>query len=114
LMEYFELNQAIHQRLVDAAGNRALSRIYAAECARIRRYRFAGNRRHERWDRAVAEHDQILGFLGCLVLFPGMHPGTLIADVGHFKEIAVQPAGFQGFHEHLLVGFGTARGHDHA
>ena len=60
LMEYFELNQAIHQRIVDAAGNRVLSRIYAAECARIRRYRYAGNRRHERWELAFAEHEQIL------------------------------------------------------
>ena len=63
LMEYFELNQAIHQRLIDGAGNRVLSRIYAAECARIRRYRYAGNRRHERWERALAEHQQILGAL---------------------------------------------------
>lgn len=63
LMKYFELNQAIHQRIVDAAGNGVLSRIYAAECARIRRYRFAGNHRHERWDRAVAEHEQILNAL---------------------------------------------------
>ena len=63
LMTYFELNQAIHQRIVDAAGNRVLSRIYAAECARIRRYRYAGNRRHERWERALAEHQQILGAL---------------------------------------------------
>ncbi|MBS1227067.1 MAG: GntR family transcriptional regulator [Proteobacteria bacterium] len=63
LMEYFELNQAIHQHIVDAAGNRVLSRVYAAECARIRRYRYAGNRRHERWDRALAEHQQILGAL---------------------------------------------------
>ena len=63
LMEYFELNQAIHQCVVDAAGNRVLSRIYAAECARIRRYRYAGNRRHERWDSALVEHEQILGAL---------------------------------------------------
>jgi len=63
LMEYFELNQAIHQHIVDAAGNRVLSRVYAAECARIRRYRYAGNRRHERWDRALAEHQQILTIL---------------------------------------------------
>ena len=63
LMEYFELNQAIHQRIVDAAGNRVLSRIYAAECARIRRYRYVGNRRHERWERALAEHQQLLGAL---------------------------------------------------
>jgi DNA-binding GntR family transcriptional regulator len=63
LMAYFELNQAIHQCIVDAAQNPSLSRIYAAESARIRRYRYAGNRRHERWDRAVAEHDQILDTL---------------------------------------------------
>ena len=63
LMAYFELNQTIHQRIVDAAGNRVLSRIYDAECARIRRYRYAGNRRHARWERAVAEHQQILGAL---------------------------------------------------
>lgn len=60
LMAYFELNQAIHQRIVEAAGNRVLARVYATECARVRRYRYAGNRRHERWDRAIAEHDRIL------------------------------------------------------
>lgn len=60
LMDYFHLNQAIHQCIVDAARNPVLSRIYAAECARIRRYRYAGNREHERWDRAVAEHELIL------------------------------------------------------
>jgi len=63
LMEYFEINQEIHQRIVNAAGNRALSRIYAAESARIRRYRYVGNRRHERWDQAIAEHEQILNML---------------------------------------------------
>ncbi len=60
LMDYFEVNQRIHQEIVDAAGNRELSRIYAAECACIKRYRYAGNREHERWGRAVAEHDQII------------------------------------------------------
>lgn len=60
LMDYFEINQAIHQKIVDAAGNRELSRIYAQECARIKRYRYAGNRRHERWERAIAEHDQMM------------------------------------------------------
>ena len=63
LMRYFEINQAIHQCIVDAAGNRALSRIYAAECARVRRYRYAGNRRPERWERAVAEHEQIINVI---------------------------------------------------
>ncbi|WP_198968896.1 GntR family transcriptional regulator [Xylophilus sp. ASV27] len=60
LMEYFRCNQAIHQAIVDAAGNPVLSRIYAAESARIRRYRYAGNRQTERWQRAVHEHAAIL------------------------------------------------------
>ena len=63
LLAYFQFNQAIHQRIVEASRNRVLSRIYAAECARIRRYRYAGNNRHERWDRAMAEHDLILNIL---------------------------------------------------
>ncbi len=63
LMTYFEINQAIHQRIVDAAGNGVLARIYANECARIRRYRYAGNRHHERWERAVAEHEQIVSVI---------------------------------------------------
>ena len=63
LMEYFELNQQVHQRIIDAADNSVLSRIYAAECMRIRRYRYAGNLRQERWDRAVIEHNYILEFL---------------------------------------------------
>jgi DNA-binding GntR family transcriptional regulator len=63
LMAYFHLNQAIHQHIVDAAGNPALSRIYAGECARIRRYRYAGNQQNERWSRAVREHEGILDAL---------------------------------------------------
>ncbi|HEX7890215.1 MAG TPA: GntR family transcriptional regulator [Ramlibacter sp.] len=63
LMAYFHLNQAIHQCIVDAARNPVLSRIYASECARIRRYRYAGNEQNERWGRAVREHESILDAL---------------------------------------------------
>jgi DNA-binding GntR family transcriptional regulator len=63
LMAYFHLNQSIHQQIVDAARNPVLSRIYASECARIRRYRFAGNQQHERWGRAVHEHETMLDAL---------------------------------------------------
>jgi DNA-binding GntR family transcriptional regulator len=63
LMAYFNLNQAIHQKIVDAARNPVLSRIYASECARIRRYRYAGNQQNERWGRAVHEHEGILDAL---------------------------------------------------
>jgi len=63
LMAYFNLNQAIHQKIVDAARNPVLSRIYASECARIKRYRYAGNQQNERWGRAVHEHEGILDAL---------------------------------------------------
>lgn len=63
LMSYFHLNQTIHQKIVDAAQNPALSRVYASESARIRRFRFAGNRDPERWARAVEEHARILDTL---------------------------------------------------
>ncbi|MBA2961537.1 MULTISPECIES: GntR family transcriptional regulator [Ramlibacter] len=63
LMAYFQLNQTIHQRLVDAAGNPVLSRIYASECARVQRYRYAGNQQHARWERAVQEHAAMLDAL---------------------------------------------------
>jgi DNA-binding GntR family transcriptional regulator len=52
-MAYFNLNQSIHQHIVDAAGNPVLSRIYASECARIQRYRYCRQQQHERWGRAV-------------------------------------------------------------
>lgn len=63
LMGYFHLNQEIHQLIVDCAHNPALSRVYRTESARIRRYRYAGNRVGERWARAVMEHEQILDAL---------------------------------------------------
>lgn len=60
LMLYFDTNQKIHQLIIDAAHNPALSRIYKAECLHIRRYRYAGNLEHDRWRQAVSEHEQIL------------------------------------------------------
>lgn len=63
LMAYFQINQAIHQHMVDAARNPVLSRIYAAECARIRRYRYAGNQHPARWREAVREHGEMLNAL---------------------------------------------------
>lgn len=63
LMSYFQINQTIHQRMVDAARNPVLSRIYAAECARIRRYRYAGNQEQARWQQAVREHGEMLNAL---------------------------------------------------
>lgn len=63
LMGYFRLNQAIHESIVEAAHNSALSRLYRGESARIRRYRYTGNLDPARWARALQEHAQILDAL---------------------------------------------------
>ena len=63
LMGYFKLNQAIHEAIVDAADNPVASTIYRSLLARIRRYRFIGNRESERWEQALAEHEHFLDAL---------------------------------------------------
>ena len=60
LMEYFEINQNIHRLIVDAARNEEMARVYVGECARIKRFRYAGNHHHDRWDSAMSEHEQIV------------------------------------------------------
>ena len=58
--EYFRCNQAIHQRINRAAANPVLQASYGALNARVRRARYFANLTQERWDKAVAEHRQIL------------------------------------------------------
>lgn len=60
LMAYFKVNQAIHERFVELAGNPVATALYRSLLARIRRYRFVGNRKGERWGRALAEHRELL------------------------------------------------------
>ncbi|WP_108662177.1 GntR family transcriptional regulator [Acuticoccus kandeliae] len=63
LLGYFNVNQLIHLQIFLCAHNDALVRVYRAESARIRRYRFASNREPSRWARAVLEHEMILDAL---------------------------------------------------
>ncbi|HEX7968231.1 MAG TPA: FCD domain-containing protein, partial [Stellaceae bacterium] len=58
--EYFRCNQAIHQRINRAAANPVLQASYGALNARVRRARYFANLTQERWDKAVAEHRQML------------------------------------------------------
>lgn len=60
LARYFEVNQAIHLRLVEACRNPVLAAQYRTLNARIRRYRYMANLSPERWAEAVAEHEAIL------------------------------------------------------
>jgi DNA-binding GntR family transcriptional regulator len=62
---YFQCNQLIHQKIVAAAGNAALSATYASFAGRIRRARFSANlaRKRDRWGEAMREHEAILDAL---------------------------------------------------
>lgn len=63
LRDYFGINLEIHDFIIARAGNPALERIYCAESARIRRYRFLSNKDPRRWSRALREHEMILDAL---------------------------------------------------
>jgi DNA-binding GntR family transcriptional regulator len=65
LHEYFRCNQLIHQKIVDAADNSALSAMYATVAGQIRRLRYAANldAKRDRWAEAVREHETILDAL---------------------------------------------------
>jgi DNA-binding GntR family transcriptional regulator len=60
LSSYFKLNQEIHQRIVDAAGNATLKDLHEALAGRVKRARFMANLSEERWRQAVLEHEAII------------------------------------------------------
>lgn len=63
LADYFRCNQQIHIRIVESTGNRTLAATYRALNAHVRRARYMANLSRERWDRAVAEHQDMLAAL---------------------------------------------------
>lgn len=84
---YFDLNQAIHRRIVEIAGNSVLTGIYNSLAVRIRRARYAANLSPARWDEAVREHEAILA---ALVARDGATLARLMADhLRHKAQAAV-------------------------
>ncbi len=63
LAPYFRLNQRIHEKIVEVARNATLANLYRGLAGRVRRARYVANMSRQRWDRAVAEHEQILAAL---------------------------------------------------
>jgi DNA-binding GntR family transcriptional regulator len=57
---YFKLNQRIHEKILEAAGNPTLAQMYRGLAGRIRRARYLANMSPRRWAQAVEEHEQIL------------------------------------------------------
>src|SRR4051812_36868487 len=60
LRDYFRLNQAIHEAILEAARNPVLKTTYQSLAGRIRRARYMANMSEARWQEAVTEHDAIL------------------------------------------------------
>jgi DNA-binding GntR family transcriptional regulator len=57
---YFRYNQLIHLGIVEASGNPVLSSTYRQLNANVKRARYMANLSRERWDAAVAEHEEII------------------------------------------------------
>jgi DNA-binding GntR family transcriptional regulator len=60
LAGYFRYNQLIHMSIVEASGNPVLAGTYRQLNANVKRARYMANLSRERWDAAVAEHEQII------------------------------------------------------
>jgi DNA-binding GntR family transcriptional regulator len=64
LPAYFTLNQAIHEAILEAAGNPVLIATYKSLAGRITRARYLSNRiRPDRWKSAMDEHEEIVQLL---------------------------------------------------
>jgi len=60
LLPYFQVNQSIHEKILDAARNPLLAQMYRGLSGRIRRARYVANMSADRWQQAVDEHEEIL------------------------------------------------------
>jgi DNA-binding GntR family transcriptional regulator len=63
LQPYFELNQQIHEAILEATRNETLKSVYRGLSGRVLTARYIANMSPERWAEAVEEHAQILAAL---------------------------------------------------
>jgi DNA-binding GntR family transcriptional regulator len=59
-LEYYKHNQAIHSAFARLSGNAFLATTHETIQSRLKRIRFIGNDRPERWRAAVKEHGEII------------------------------------------------------
>jgi DNA-binding GntR family transcriptional regulator len=57
---YYSRNQAIHNKINEAAGNSVLRQVYLSVNRRLLALRFKSNFREDKWDRAVKEHEAMI------------------------------------------------------
>jgi DNA-binding GntR family transcriptional regulator len=59
-LRYYKLNQAIHTEITQLAHNQALSSMQAVLQSRLKRIRFIGHEGPEKWEAAMAEHQEMI------------------------------------------------------
>ena len=57
--EYFDLNQKIHDTLVEMADNDSLTMLHSTLSKRMRSLRYSGNNTPENWRGALEDHEEI-------------------------------------------------------
>ena len=57
--EYFELNQKIHDALVEMSGNESLMMVHSILSKRMRSLRYSGNSTPDNWRGALEDHEEI-------------------------------------------------------
>lgn len=60
---YFVRNREIHDAIMQAARNSALTAIYSNVSGRIQRTRYSAHKTPDQWRRAVDEHERMIGLL---------------------------------------------------
>ncbi|MGB3289968.1 MAG: GntR family transcriptional regulator [Burkholderiaceae bacterium] len=56
LSAYYHVNRAIHERINAAGSNNLLSQVYTNINLRLQNLRFRSNLNHDKWDKAMREH----------------------------------------------------------
>jgi DNA-binding GntR family transcriptional regulator len=91
LQDYFRCNRAIHEAIVEAAGNAALSGVYELVTARIRRARYNAPMPPPNWELAIREHEAIAN---ALVRRDGAALAHLLRRHLRNKQLEIKLAGF--------------------
>lgn len=59
-LPYYKINQRIHRRIIEAAGNNTLATMHGILNARLYRFRYQPNLQRDHWQTAIDEHEEIL------------------------------------------------------
>lgn len=108
LIQYYRCNRAIHEAIIEAAGNPVLSGLYESVTARIRRARYRSPMTPPRWALAVQEHEAILN---ALRRRDGVGLSHILRTHMRHKRIEAMQAGFAEADQSIVTSDGDERRH---